>query len=43
MMHFTNCGVYGTGAAGRFGSLEYMDQPRESAPKYDALQRWIEG
>lgn len=28
---------------GRFGSLEYIDQPRGEAYKYDALMRWIEG
>jgi len=40
-MHYTNCNVYGL--FGRFGSLEYLDQPRAEAPKYDALQRWMEG
>ena len=27
---------------GRFGSLEYMDQPRDQAPKYDAVMRFID-
>jgi hypothetical protein len=40
-MHFTNCAAYNR--YGRFGSLEYQDQPREDAPKYDALQRYLEG
>jgi hypothetical protein len=40
-MHYTNCNGYGL--FGRFGSLEYINQPRSEAPKYDALQRWIEG
>ena len=40
-MHYTNCNSYGI--FGRFGSLEYIGQPRAEAPKYDALQRWMEG
>ncbi|MBY0494237.1 MAG: hypothetical protein K2Y23_08470 [Cyanobacteria bacterium] len=40
-MHYTNCNGYGL--FGRFGSLEYINQPRSEAPKFDALQRWIEG
>jgi len=32
-----------TGCFGRFGSLGYIDQPRAEAPKYDAIQRWLEG
>lgn len=43
MMHFLNCGAYTSGPSGRFGTLEYMEQPRAEAPKYDALQTWIEG
>jgi len=39
--HYTNCNRYGL--FGRFGSLAYMDQPRAEAPKYDAIQRWLEG
>jgi hypothetical protein len=27
---------------GRYGSLEYLDQPRSQAAKFDALMRWIE-
>ena len=40
-VHYTNCNGYGR--FGRFGSLEYIDQQRDQAPKFDALQRWIEG
>jgi hypothetical protein len=40
-VHFANTYAYGQG--GRFGSLEYLSQPRADAPKYDALMRWIEG
>jgi hypothetical protein len=39
--HYTNCLRYGPSAY--FGSLEFINQPRAAAPKYDALQRWIEG
>ncbi|MBI3271872.1 MAG: DJ-1/PfpI family protein [Planctomycetes bacterium] len=39
-MHLTNCGGYGR--YGRFGSLETLDQPRAQAPKFDALQRYLE-
>jgi hypothetical protein len=38
-VHFTNCGSYSKW--GRWGSLEYLDQPRSAAPKYDALQNFI--
>lgn len=31
------------GAYGRWGLLEYIDQPRAEAPKYDAVLRFIEG
>ena len=41
-MHYSNCFRYG-GSGGRFGSLEYIHQPRSEAPKYDALQKWMEG
>lgn len=41
LMHFTHVSHYRK--TGRFGSLEYMAQPRSEAPKYDALQRFIEG
>jgi hypothetical protein len=40
-MHYTNCNGYGL--LGRFGALEYINQPRAEAPKYDAIQRWLEG
>jgi hypothetical protein len=39
--HHLNCSYPGTGGYGRFGSLEYISQPRSQAPKYDALQSWI--
>ena len=38
--HHTNC--FGISRFGRFGSLEYIAQPRSDAPKYEALQRWIQ-
>jgi len=41
LMHFTH--VTSARTTGRFGSLEYMTQPRDEAPKYDALQLYIEG
>ncbi|MDQ3812834.1 MAG: hypothetical protein M3347_02655, partial [Armatimonadota bacterium] len=41
LVHLTNCSVYNKW--GRFGSLEYLAQSRWEAPKYDALQRFIEG
>lgn len=37
--HFVNCGGYSKW--GRWGALEYLDQPRAAAPKYDALQSFI--
>lgn len=43
-VHLANCFAHGgQGGSGYFGSLEYIDQPREEAYKYDALMRWIEG
>ena len=39
-VHLMNCGNFGSG---RWGTLEYLDQPRAEAPKHDALMRWIEG
>jgi hypothetical protein len=39
-LHLGHCGKYDQ--FGRFGSLEYLAQPRATAPKYDALQRWME-
>lgn len=39
-LHLTNCDAYTR--YGRFGSLEYIDQSRAEAPKYDALQRFVD-
>ena len=41
MVHFTDVGSYSE-AAGWFGSLEYVAQPRAEAPKYDGLMTFIE-
>ena len=38
--HFSSVGRYTKW--GRWGALEYLAQPRTSAPKYDALQSFIE-
>ena len=38
-MHFTHCSRWDE--YGRFGTLEYLEQPRSQAPKYDALLRWM--
>jgi chitodextrinase len=38
-VHYTNCDGYSKW--GRWGSLEYPEHPRASAPKYDALQSFI--
>jgi hypothetical protein len=38
-VHFTSCGGYSKW--GRWGSLEYLEQPRSAAPKYDTLQNFI--
>jgi hypothetical protein len=40
LFHHTNC--YRHNQFGRFGSMEYLGQPLSEAPKYDALQRWIQ-
>jgi hypothetical protein len=40
-MHFVNC-VISTPRTGRFGALTYLEQPREQAPKFDALMEFIE-
>ena len=40
MVNFVNCG--GIGKWGRWGALEYLQQPRASAPKFNALQNFIE-
>ncbi len=39
-VHFTSC--FTPGKFGRWGALESLDQPREQAPKYDALLTFIE-
>ena len=39
-VHYTDVGRYNKW--GRWGALEYVSQPRESAPKFDALQTFIE-
>ena len=33
----------GMSKEGRWGMIEFPDQPRSEAPKYDAIQRWIKG
>jgi hypothetical protein len=40
-MHLLDCGSFE--GAGNWGALEYITQPRAEAPKFDALQRFIEG
>lgn len=40
-MHLLDCGNFEN--AGNWGALEYLTQPRAEAPKFDALQRFIEG
>jgi hypothetical protein len=40
-MHLLDCGSFEN--AGNWGALEYITQPRSEAPKYDALQRFMEG
>lgn len=39
-VHFVNCAGYSKW--GRWGSLEFLEQPRSLAPKFDALQTFIE-
>jgi hypothetical protein len=39
-VHFQNCQAYSR--FGRYGSIETLDQPRSAAPKFDALQEFIE-
>jgi hypothetical protein len=41
LMHFTDISGY-SGSGGWFGSLEHVAQPREQAPKFDALMTFIE-
>lgn len=40
MVHFLHCGPYTK--FGRWGALEHQEQPRTAAPKFGALQRFIE-
>jgi len=39
-MHYVNC--YPIQKWGRWGAMEYLGQPLSQAPKFDALQRYIE-
>lgn len=39
-MHYLNC--LGSSKTGRYGALEALDQPRSEAPKFDAVQEFIE-
>ncbi len=39
-VHLSSCG--GWSKWGRWGALEHLDQPRAAAPKFDALQTFIE-
>ena len=39
-VHFSDVGTYTKW--GRWGALEYITQPRTSAPKFDAIQTFIE-
>ena len=39
-VHYVNCGAWSKW--GRWGALEWIEQPRTDAPKYDALQTFIE-
>lgn len=39
-IHYVNCMSYSIW--GRWGLLEYMDQPRDEAPKFDAMERFID-
>lgn len=39
-VHFVNCSA--PNKWGRWGALEYLEQPRSEAPKYDAIQTFIE-
>lgn len=41
LVHLMHCGQ--SGKAGRWGLIEYQGQPREEAPKYDAVMKWMEG
>jgi hypothetical protein len=39
-VHYVSCEAYSKW--GRWGALEYLEQPRAAAPKFDALQDFIE-
>jgi hypothetical protein len=39
-VHFVNCA--GWSKWGRWGALEFMTQPRDDSPKFDALQNFLE-
>ena len=39
-VHFTDC--FTPGKFGRWGALEYLEQPRAQAPKFDGLMTFIE-
>jgi hypothetical protein len=39
-VHFVNC--FAPSKWGRWGALEYLEQPRAEAPKYDAIHTFIE-
>ena len=39
-MHYLDCAAYAP--SGRNGAIEWIDQPRAEAPKYDALMSYIE-
>ncbi len=39
-IHYVNC--MGYSRWGRWGLLEYISQPREEAPKFDAMERFID-
>lgn len=40
LAHFVNCSA--PSKWGRWGALEYLEQPRSEAPKYDAIHAFIE-
>jgi hypothetical protein len=40
LVHFVNCSAFDKW--GRWGALEYLDEPRSAAPKYDAIFDFIE-
>src|SRR6266542_5970786 len=42
-MHLGSCAPIDHIGNARFGTIEYLGQPRSTAPKYNILMRWIEG